>query len=222
MSRDRIKKLLGMTTANGCTEAEAVAAAAKAAELMQQMGLRLGDIEMDQDDHPINAGWGSARSDLWITISECTNTAVITRTVDGRQVITYVGREPGPEVATYLHHVTDRAIERELRAFRDSTWYRRRRTPKAKRAAGQDFVFGIVNRLSRRLRDLFHSSRDRALLAAAVAERDERFPNSTVVSTRVRNTRYSEAIYAGLAAGSGVGLHHGVAGDAPELRIGGQ
>lgn len=43
--RDRIRQLLGRTVARGCSEAEAMEAAAKAAELIAEHGLAAGDIE---------------------------------------------------------------------------------------------------------------------------------------------------------------------------------
>jgi len=222
MSRDRIKKLLGMTTANGCTEAEAMSAAAKAATLMAEMGLRIGDIEMDQDDIGVATGWGSIRSTLWGVIGVCANSAPILRHHEGRQVLTYVGREPGPEVATYLHLVTDRAIDRELKTFRATTWYKRRRTLRAKRQATADFTDAMVIRLGNRLFDLFEGSQSDQALDEAQAERDSRFSNSkTSASRAVASGRYWQARQKGHAAGDDVTLAHGVAGGAAALMIGG-
>lgn len=223
MSRDRIKKLLGMTTANGCTEAEAMSAAAKAAKLMAEMGLRPGDIEMDQDDIGVNTGWGSLRGNLWQTIAICTNTATILRSKDGRQVVTYVGAEPGPEVATYLHLVTDRAIDRELKTFRATTWYKRRRTLKAKRDASASFTQGMVVRIANRLFDLFETSSSVEAIEAARAERDARFPKGkSVVARTTETSRYWQAQRLGHAAGNDVTLAHGVGGADVPLAIGGR
>lgn len=222
MSRERIKKLLGLTMANGCTEAEAMAAAAKAAKLMAELGLRLGDIELTQDVIRIGAGLGSARAKLWPTIASCTNTAPVTSYDErGKQIMVYVGREPGPEIATYLHFVTDRAITRELASFKTTTWYKRRRTVKAKRQAAADFTAGMVNRLRNRLRELFSSSLDHVQIEAAVAERDARFPHSKSVTIKPREHRYSEAAYVGSLAGTNVTLSHGVAAGLAPKQIGG-
>jgi hypothetical protein len=221
MSRDRIKKLLGMTTANGCTEAEAMSAAARAADLMAKEGLRPGEIEMDQDDIATRQGWGAVRSSLWNAIANCTNTAPITRWSAGRQVMTYVGREPGPEVATYLHFVTQRAIDRELKLFRATTWYKRRRTRKAKAQATADFTIGMVGRLQQKLRQLFASTSSGPALLEARAELDARFPDASDVATKPVDQKYWEASMRGREAGDGVALSHGVAGTAAPLAIGG-
>lgn len=222
MSRDRIKKLLGMTVGNGCTEAEAMVAAEKAAKLMAEMGLRAGEVEFDQDDYRISTGWGSVRSRLWTAIATATNTAPITRTVDGRAVISYIGRTPGPEVATYLFEVTDRAINTALREFRATTWYKRRRTKKAKTTASNDFLRAMAARLASRLLDLFAGTRDPALLTSAQDELEQRFPNSSTVKPRPVPSRYYEAALAGAMSGEDVSLSRGVGQDGRPLMIGGR
>jgi Protein of unknown function (DUF2786) len=47
---ERVRALLAMTTKNGCTEAEAMTAAVKAAELMEQYDLELGDVRSLEDE----------------------------------------------------------------------------------------------------------------------------------------------------------------------------
>ena len=47
---ERVRALLAMTTKNGCTEAEAIAAAAKAAELLEQYDLELKDVKSLEDE----------------------------------------------------------------------------------------------------------------------------------------------------------------------------
>jgi hypothetical protein len=47
---ERARALLVMTTKNGCTEAEAMTAAAKAAELMEQYDLELKDVKSLEDE----------------------------------------------------------------------------------------------------------------------------------------------------------------------------
>ena len=46
--RDRIRALRDKTAARGCTEAEALAAAEKAAQLMRDHGVSEADIVMDE------------------------------------------------------------------------------------------------------------------------------------------------------------------------------
>jgi hypothetical protein len=222
MTIERIKKLLGMTTARGCSEAEAMAAAAKAARLMAELGLRRGDIEMDREDVAVRRGTGSIRARLWGTIGVVTNCAPTVTTDDSGQSISFIGSEPAPSIAAYLYQVTDRAIDRELATFRSTTWYKRRRTLKAKRQASSDFTAAMIVRLSARLGELFASTMSTAAREAANAERDARFPTVVVAQPRIAAGRYNEAADAGYRSGGHVTLSHGVAGSTPSLAIGGR
>lgn len=221
MSVERIRKLLAMTVANGCTEAEAMAAAEKAARLMAELGLELGDLQFEAETVKVRTGWQSVRSRLWATIASYTNCAV---TFLGDEV-EYVGREPWPEVARYLHSVTNRAIDRELRTFKATKWYRRRSSLRARRAAAFDFTDAMVIRLQGKLAELFASTWSSSAVKQAMAERDRRHSDlETVETTPRRNNlpRYDHAGWAGLEAGAGVELSHGVGGSgAVPPRIGG-
>ncbi len=47
---ERLRALLSMTTANGCSEAEAMTAASKAAKLMEEYDLAIGDLQSIKDE----------------------------------------------------------------------------------------------------------------------------------------------------------------------------
>jgi hypothetical protein len=222
-TRDRVRQkicaLRAKTAARGCTEEEALAAAAKAAELMREYNLTDHEIEMETAQARSTAGKRSVRASLWSAIAWLTNCAVV---VDHADRYTFHGEGAGPEVAAYLMAICDRAIDRAVRDFRQTTWYKRRRTLAAKRRAGEDFVAGMVARLARRLQELFHDGRNEASAARAVAARDAACPDLVSVSLRVAPGRYDAAADAGWSAGADVGLHHGVRGaDAPKLIGGG-
>ena len=60
---DRVRALLAMTTSNGCTEAEATTAAAKAAKLMEEHDLKLTDVNSLKDERStVSPGMRSRRS----------------------------------------------------------------------------------------------------------------------------------------------------------------
>lgn len=224
MSVERIRKLLALTVANGCTEAEAMAAAEKAAKLMAELGLEAADFSFDAKTITVRMGWQSVRSRLWATIASYTNCAV---TFLGGGEVEYVGREPWPEVARYLHEVTNRAIDRELRTFKATKWYKRRSSLRARRAAAFDFTEAMVIRLQRKMANLFDGTYSIAAGKQAIAERDRRHSDLKTVPVTPRRgklPRYDRAGIAGMEAGSGVTLSHGVdrAGDAPLLIEGGQ
>lgn len=215
--KEKVRALLSKTTQRGCTEAEADAAAVKAAALMAEYGLAREHLDIGTATGHGTAGKRSIRSRLWGVIGNATNCQTL---LDGHgDRVVYVGAAPGPEIAAYLMQVCDRAIDRESRAFRATTWYKRRRTLRAKRAASDDFVDAMITRLGARIVKLFEASRDRAALEAARAAAQSLF-QTTPVNLREAADRYSAARARGWIAGGDVTIAHGVAGDAPK-RIGG-
>jgi len=216
-----LAQLRSRTVARGCTEAEAMAAAEKAAALMVEYDLTDGDVEIAQEDYTSPRSGGTAvRSRIWGQIAAATNTACILRASMGIPVVTYVGSEPGPTVAVYLHQVIDRAIDRECAEFRKTAWYRKRRTLKAKKHATADFTMGMVRSMGRRLQELFASTISEDRRAAAMVERDRRWPDAETTRPAAGAGRYYDAAAAGAAAGGRVTLAHGVSGGVAPLAIG--
>lgn len=217
---ERIRKLLKMTRANGCTEAEAMAAAEKAAALMAELRVDFGDLEFEAAQAKLRTGFNSIRSVLWINIARCTNTAEIFTDAG----IEYVGRAPWPEVARYLHQLTDRALNAELKQFQAGKWYRRRSSLRAKRAATHDFTQAMVHRLVLKLRELFAATRSDMTREAAGQELARRHPGLQTVQRKTVRPKlgyYNQAAAEGVRAGEGVEINHGVAGAAKPLQIGG-
>lgn len=209
--KKRIAALREMTAARGCTEAEALVAAAKAAELMRDYGISESDLVMDQRSVRRKSEGHSVRDDLWRRLADFTNCACILDHDGSKPVRTFVGRAPGPEVATYLYTVLDRAVDRAVAEFKAESYYRRRRTVKTRRAAAHEFTYAMVLRLCIRLRELFAASISTEAREAASAALTERFPNSTTIAKRAHpKTGSTDAFYSGFAAGGGVALSHGV------------
>lgn len=211
----RIKALRDRTTARGCTEAEAMEAAAKAAQLMRDHGLDAADLVMTEASVETRTPVASTKALLWNTVASCANCKALVseRPTSGRDV-TFFGREPGPQIAAYLFEVCDNAIKHELSKFRAGEFYRRRRAAKTKRKAVDDFTFGLVQRLATRLRALFAQSISSNALVEAEAYMDRLHPHTGSVKPKVRKTRFDEAERAGWRAGANVNLSHGV-DDAP-------
>lgn len=210
----RIAALRQMTVERGCTEAEALSAAAKAAELMREYGLSENDITVDEQAVKSRTKGQSARDPLWEMLCHCTNTVAIILEGRGECRRAFVGIDPGPAIATYLYVVLDRAVDREIALFKASPFYRRRRTVATRRHAVQDFTSGLVVRLRRRLRDLFADTVSADALKTAIAARDERYPDTAPIASRDTKTRFSEAIAAGWLSGNNINLSHGVHGTA--------
>lgn len=227
MKRDallkRIAALRSRTTAAGCTEAEALSAAAKAAELMREYEVETDQLGMAQEGVQVKTSPRSPASQLWSTIGACTNTASIFTRSQVRREVLFIGREPYPTIAVYLLEVCQNAIHNELKTFRKGEFYRRRRSPTTKRQAAEDFLQGLVMRLRRRLLDLFADRCDPTAAVAASEELDRRFPGSSTIRRPERKPRFDEAVANGWSAGGKVNLAHGVNGRPKDpLLIGGR
>ncbi|WP_020179666.1 DUF2786 domain-containing protein [Methylopila sp. M107] len=214
--RDRIRKLNERKVGRGFSEAEALQAAEMAASLMKEFGLTQDDLLMDRREIPTRAGGESVRGKLWGAIGVATNSVALFSRRTGELTIIWIGREPGPEIAVYLHAMLDRAVNREVADFRSGKFYRARRSPKTKSQAVLEFTDALVDRLCHRLVKLFEDTRSEEAFNAAMAARDKAFPNTSRVTPRKVSERFDEARSQGWAAGGRVGLHRGVgADDAP-------
>lgn len=215
----KIRRLRELTTKRGCTEAEAIAAAQKAAQLMAQYGLDDDDVEMLSAQVKTKVPAGSPRSKISAYIAVATNTSMLFR--DRDEIIVY-GLAPGPDIAVYLQALCERAIAREIRTFKQGSFYKRRRSPSTRRQAVDEFVEGMSRHLGHRLLEMFSGSLSEERRERAENYRNERHASAQPVKRKAATNRYYEAGVAGHRAGGNVELNHGVngGGTAP-LRIGG-
>lgn len=217
----KIRALVGKTTAAGCTEAEAMAAAEKAAALMREYQIGGSELFIDQTSVRSRTSGQSPRDRLWLRLTWCTSTATILNYDQaGRPTRTFVGREPGPEIAAYLYVVLDRAIDRAVADFKAGPYYARKRTLRTKRQAVAEFTEAMVFRLIGRLGALFASTRSEAASDEAASALAERFPNSVTVPTKkAKNRKITAAVISGILAGEAVHLAHGMSNgtDSPRL-----
>ncbi|TCT35399.1 DUF7168 domain-containing protein [Martelella mediterranea] len=217
----RIAALLQKTTSRGCTEEEALAAAEKAAALMREYGLSEVDIEISQQSVKAKTHGASIRDLLWRRLALCTNTATLL-VIDDDNHRSFIGRAPGPEIATYLYVVLDRAIDRAVREFKTTTFYKRRRNIKTKRQAVYDFTAGMVYRLSVRLNALFADTVSASASAEAKRALAARYPQTVPVRTDSRRLKNGNAVGMGIASGNNVNLSHGVGGSSGPKAIAGK
>lgn len=216
--KDKIKALLAKTTANGCTEAEAMAAAELASKLMHRYQLEAADLEMTGGAAPEKTTRTVWRVKLASVIAICTNTATIfTRGPEGNEIM-FVGRDPGPEIALYLRDVCLRAVEASVKQFKKSEFYRSRRKSCTRRTAVKDFVEGMAFRLRMRLLEIFGPLRDQVAAQEAGQYLDSLFPDAKTTKSKQWKPRYHNAAYMGMQSANDVSLNHGVAG-AEETRL---
>lgn len=218
----KIAALLSMTEDAGCSEAEALAAAGRAAALMAEYGLTRSDIEITQISVKNRTKGFGARDDLWWTVAYCTNTSamVLRGHIPRGSEIVFIGAEPGPQIAAYLFAILTRALDRHLEEFKAGKFYRRRRSDATRRIAVRDFTLGLVARLQLRLIDLFRPTISSTTLAMAKSERDRRYPHAEDFSAPIYEQRFEAAVSEGWRSGTQVELSHGVGGAPTARQIG--
>lgn len=161
----RIRALAAKTVQRGCSEAEAMAAAAKVGELLDVYGLSMSEVELREEAcvQRRAAFAGPARTALrWmypalLRFCECRGWT------DGRHDFVLFGLEPDVQMAEWLLQVVARALEHEEARYRSSPAYAARRD--APQAVLRSFRYGFADRLSKRLDELADAR------AAAMAER---------------------------------------------------
>lgn len=219
----RIRALRAKTIENGCTEAEALAAAEKVMELLARHGMAPGDEEISQEDIDLRRRSRSALEPLFGVIAwACHCQAVLL--IQDSYGVRYVGRDPWPEAAAYLHAVVIGATHRAVREFHASDAYRRRYRPSAKLVAEHHFLTNFMRVLSDKLYALKDSRneaeeqrRDLALASKAVARMDV----TDVPNRGPRRTQhFADAARAGVRAGENTHIGWGVGQSAAAGRLG--
>jgi Protein of unknown function (DUF2786) len=239
--KGRIKALTEKTVANGCTEAEAMAAADMVGRLLERYALSMDEIEIRtarcvQAEVPLG---GLRRRPIdgcvptiarfcdckvWLARAAAPDPAQpdFDPTRPGSRYV-FFGFETDTALATYLFAVIDRAVSTETAAFRQlNPRFRGVRL----RQASSSFQHGVVARVSERL-DAMHRARDAAVRAqrstgtALILAKDRvvedafRETDVRLVSMNATGRRViSTAFRAGWAAGDRVNLNRPVAGDA--------
>lgn len=220
----RIRALAAKTVERGCSEAEAMAAAAKVGELLDVYGLSMSEVELREEAcvQRRAAFSGPARVALrWVypallRFCECRGWT------DGRHDFVLFGLEPDVQMAEWLLHVVARALAHEEARYRAGPAYAARR--EAPQAVLRSFRYGFADRLSKRLDELADAraaamaerraaegqgSRSTALVVAKERKLDEAFRG---LGVRLRTTYSSAtvrdrgAFRSGAEAGARVGL----------------
>jgi len=147
----RIRALTAKTVERGCSEAEALAAAAKVGELLEVYGLSMSEVELREEacvQHRV-ATTGPQRLALrWLfpallRFCECRGWT------DGRADFVLFGLEPDVQMAEYLLRVIEGALAWEEGRYRHSADYlRSRATPQTRL---RSFRYGFADRLGKRL-----------------------------------------------------------------------
>ncbi|MDI1285900.1 MAG: DUF2786 domain-containing protein [Reyranella sp.] len=154
--RTRIQGLRAKTIDNGCTEGEALAAAAKVAELLDRHDLSLSDVEIREA--PCEERAYETHRKKRIPLDDCIGAIAEfcdcrvwrekNRAGEGRYV--FFGLRSDVEVAHYLTEVIDTAVRTELGRYKTSSEYQRFRHQE-RHLANASFALGMVASIADRL-----------------------------------------------------------------------
>ena len=154
--KTRIQGLRSKTTDNGCTEAEALLAAAKVAELLDRYDLSLTDVEI-RNGHCEQRHYETCRKKR-IPLDDCIGEIANfcdcrvwrekSHSGDARYV--FFGLRSDIEAAHYLTELIDNAVRSELGRYKNSADYRRCRH-QDRHLANSSFTLGMVASIADKL-----------------------------------------------------------------------
>ena len=147
----RIRALAAKTVARGCSEAEAMSAAAKVGELLEVYGLSMSEVELREEacvQARLTAAGPGRLALRWLFPSvlrfcECRGWT------DGRQDFVLFGLEPDVQMAEYLLRVIEGALAWEEAQYRRGKAYRA--NPLPGQSVLRSFRYGFADRVAKRL-----------------------------------------------------------------------
>lgn len=154
--RARIQGLRAKTTDNGCTEGEALSAAAKVAELLDRYDLSLTDVEIrsascERRDYEPRHNKRIPLEDCIGAIAQfCDCRVWREKTSKGEPRYVFFGLPSDTEVAHYLTELIDGAVRSELGRYKVSPGYQRFRH-KDRHMANASFTLGMIASIARTL-----------------------------------------------------------------------
>ena len=219
--RTRIQGLRAKTIDNGCTEDEALAAAAKVAELLDRYDLSLTDVEIR--DAPCERRTYETHRKKRVPLDDCIGAVAAfcdcrvwrekNEVGEGRYV--FFGLRSDIEVAHYLTELIDGAVRAELGRYKVSRDYLRFRHQE-RHLANASFALGMVASIADKLTTM-KAGRDEAIagtgrglvvLKAVVVEREMEKLGLNLRSARRTSRMVSPSAYdAGGAAGASLTIN---------------
>jgi hypothetical protein len=153
---ERVRAILSKTMENGCTEGEAMAALAKARELMATYEIDENELNVAQEQEKATVHKGAFSDPYEIKNGLCTAVAKFTRCRgwDGSRKkygISFCGLESDVIFATWLLETLQRFIMRALREFQKQRIVKG--IPNSNHTSAS-FVVGCTNRIAEKLREL--------------------------------------------------------------------
>lgn len=222
----RIQALRAKTIANGCTEDEALSAAAKVAELLDRHDLSLSDVELRAS--PCERRVFETHRKKRIPLDDCIGAIAHfcdcrvwrEKNAAGENIYVFFGLGADVEVAHYLAELIDGAVRAELGRFKTSVDYSRFRHQERHMANGS-FALGMAASVAQRLvgikadRDRVNESTGRGLVLLKTSMVDAELDKLDLKLRTARSTSRivsMTAYEAGGAAGASLAINPGLGG----------
>ena len=222
----RLQALRARTVENGCTEGEAMAAAAKVAELLDRHDLSLSDLEIRAA--PCERRVYETHLKKRIPLDECVGAIAAfcdckvwrEKNAAGEAVYVFFGLNADVEVAHYLCGLVDGAVRTELGRYKTTPEYKSFRHQE-RHVANASFALGMVASIADRLtamkeaRDRANESTGRSLVVVKSAVVESELAKLDLQLRTVEAPRRMvspDAYDAGGAAGERVPIHPAVRG----------
>lgn len=230
--RTRIQALRAKTIDNGCTEDEALSAAAKVAELLDRYDLSMTDVELREApcERVEYETWRKKRiplDDCIGAVAEfCDCKVWREKNPHGEARYVFFGLRSDIAVAHYLTELIDGAVRSELGRYKTSRDYQRFRH-KERHMANASFALGMVASIADKLvamkaeRDQANRStgRDLVVLKSSVVDTELKKLDLNLRSVRRASRMVSTDAYeAGNAAGAALAINPAI-GEAPSPRV---
>ncbi len=149
----RIRALAARTVERGCSEAEAMAAAAKVGELLDVYGLSMNEVELREEacvQRRLVFG-GPRRPALRWLFPAVLRFCDCRGWTDGRDDFVLFGLDPDVQMAEYLLHVILGALGYEENRFRAGADYRQAAARQAPQSVLRSYRYGFAARVTERL-----------------------------------------------------------------------
>lgn len=222
----RIQALRAKTIANGCTEDEALSAAAKVAELLDRHDLSLSDVELRAS--PCERRVFETHRKKRIPLDDCIGAIAHfcdcrvwrEKNAAGENIYVFFGLGADVEVAHYLAELIDGAVRAELGHFKTSVDYSRFRHQE-RHLANASFALGMAASVAQRLvgikadRDRVNESTGRGLVLLKTSMVDAELDKLDLKLRTARSTSRivsMTAYEAGGAAGASLAINPGLGG----------
>jgi hypothetical protein len=217
----RIQALRAKTTDNGCTEGEALSAAAKVAELLDRHDLSLTDVEIR--DAPCERREYQTHRNKRIPLDDCIGAIASfcdcrvwrEKSPAGETRYVFFGLRSDIEAAHYLTELIDSAVRAELGRYKTTADYGRFRH-QDRHLANASFTLGMVASIADKLtamkarRDQANNGagRDLVLLKASVVDAElEKLDLKLETVRRTGRAVSPKAYAAGGVAGASLAIH---------------